>query len=65
MNKQTCGTCHYATFPRTPTGRIVRDSRVECTFDPVLPPMPLSIGEVRFAKRFVEAKEEGCPCWHA
>ena len=63
MNKQTCGTCHYAIFQRTPMGK--RNGLIECGYEPVLPPLPISIGDVHFAKRFVEAKEEGCPCWHA
>jgi hypothetical protein len=60
--KRTCGTCRYATFELTPTGRIKRDSVGRCAYRVQLPALPLSARvEVRYV--CVEAPEKNCPCW--
>ena len=40
---QSCKTCKYAEFPRTPTGRIKRTCHGKCKVDFVPPPLPACI----------------------
>lgn len=41
--KQCCGSCHFASFERSKSGRVLRGQAGDCTYTPQLPPLPDSI----------------------
>lgn len=61
----TCKTCKHAKFSRTPSGRIAKYGRHECTYPVILPPLPNAL-VLRPYRVSIQADYGGnCPTWEA
>jgi hypothetical protein len=63
--KRCCGTCAYAAFERSESGRIRRNSSARCTFEVRIGPVPIC-AKVRVERIYVQADTgTDCPTWAA
>jgi len=67
--QQSCGSCLFGQFERTPTGRIKQKKSGQCTFEVPQQPLPDSITKAAMyvatrPKSFIWPKDgETCPCY--